>query len=403
MDFCAERIKTIESDIRGKNYYTALDFESKGIKVLKLNTGNPATFGFGMPDSVRAALMENPDRAVGYSDPRGMLSARQAILDYHLSTGIKDISLDDVFIGNGVSEIGSILSTVLFNPGDEILLPMPTYSLWSMQTELSGAKPVYYKCDEQNGWNPDIDHIKSLVTPKTKCMVVINPNNPTGVVYSEEILKEIAEIARQNNIIVLSDEIYDRLVFEGKKHIPFANVAPDVPVITMSGLSKSHCLCGFRCGWMVLSGNEKVRSEIREGIMKVVAIRLSANAIMETIIPAAIKDTEYTKAMLKEGGRLYEQRKAAWAALDKIEGLSYVKNDAAFYIFPRVKAGLDSDKKFVRELLLEKKILLVPGTGFLQQDNDHFRIILLPEANELNWAINEIGDFLKIYNNKRGV
>jgi len=272
-----------------------------------------------------------------------------------------------------------------------------------MQTELSGAKPVYYKCDEQNGWNPDIDHIKSLVTPKTKCMVVINPNNPTGVVYSEEILKEIAEIARQNNIIVLSDEIYDRLVFEGKKHIPFATVAPDVPVITMSGLSKSHCLCGFRCGWMVLSGNEKVRSEIREGIMKVVAIRLSANAIMETIIPAAIKDTEYTKAMLREGGRLYEQRKAAWAALDKIEGLSYVKNDAAFYIFPRVKAGLDSDKKFVRELLLEKKILLVPGTGFLQQDNDHFRIILLPEANELNWAINEIGDFLKNYNNKREV
>lgn len=403
MEILTDRVKSIESELRGKNYYTALEFEQKGEKVLKLNTGNPATFGFGMPDSVRAALLENLDKAVGYSDPRGMLSARQAILDYHLSTGIKDITLDDIFVGNGVSEIASILATVLFNPGDEILLPMPTYSLWATQTKISGAKAVYYKCDEENGWNPDTHHIKSLVTPKTKCMVVINPNNPTGVVYSEEILKEMAEIARQNNLIVLADEIYDRLVFEGKKHIPFATVAPDVNVITMSGLSKSHCLCGFRCGWMVLSGNEKVRSQIREGILKIVAIRLSANAIMETVIPAALNDTEYTKAMLSEGGRLYEQRKAAWEVLDKTPGLSYVKNDAAFYIFPRVKAGLDSDKNFVRELLLERKILIVPGTSFSQNDNDHFRLILLPEASELKTAITNIGEFLYKYNSKRGV
>ncbi len=394
MELLSDKMNIIHSEIRGENYYTALDLEQRGEKVLKLNTGNPATFGFGMPDSVKSAIFENIGQAVGYCDPRGMLPARQAITDYHLSKGLKNISVDDVFIGNGVSEIASIIATVLLNEGDEILMPMPCYSLWANVAVLSGGVPLYYRCDENNGWNPDIEHIKSLITPKTKAILIINPNNPTGVLYSEDILKEIAQIARQNNLVVLSDEIYDRLVFDEKKHISFASLAPDITVITMNGLSKSHCLCGFRCGWMILTGEEKNKAALRDAITKMVSIRLSANAIMQTIIPTAINDTTYTENMIQKGGRLFEQRKAAFEALDKIDALSYVKNDAAFYVFPKINRETINDKQFARNLLLEKKILVVPGSGFLQNDASHFRIVLLPEPEVLKEAITQMGDFL---------
>lgn len=394
MELLSDKMNIIHSEIRGENYYTALDLEQRGEKVLKLNTGNPATFGFGMPDSVKSAIFENIGQTVGYCDPRGMLPARQAITEYHISKGLKNISVDDVFIGNGVSEIASIVATVLLNEGDEILMPMPCYSLWANVAVLSGGVPLYYRCDENNGWNPDIEHIKSLITPKTKAILIINPNNPTGVLYSDDILKEIAQIARQNNLIVLSDEIYDRLVFDEKKHISFASLAPDVTVITMNGLSKSHCICGFRCGWMILTGEEKNKAALRDAITKMVSIRLSANAIMQTIIPTAIKDTAYTENMIQKGGRLFEQRKAAFEALDKIDALSYVKNDAAFYVFPKINRETINDKQFARNLLLEKKILVVPGSGFLQNDASHFRIVLLPEPEVLKEAITQMGDFL---------
>ena len=394
MELLSDKMNIIHSEIRGENYYTALDLEQRGEKVLKLNTGNPATFGFGMPDSVKSAIFENIGQTVGYCDPRGMLPARQAITDYHISKGLKSISVDDVFIGNGVSEIASIIATVLLNEGDEILMPMPCYSLWANVAVLSGGVPLYYRCDENNGWNPDIEHIKSLITPKTKAILIINPNNPTGVLYSDDILKEIAQIARQNNLIVLSDEIYDRLVFDEKKHVSFASLAPDVTVITMNGLSKSHCICGFRCGWMILTGEEKNKATLRDAITKMVSIRLSANAIMQTIIPTAIKDTAYTENMIQKGGRLFEQRKAAFEALDKIDALSYVKNDAAFYVFPKINRETINDKQFARNLLLEKKILVVPGSGFLQNDASHFRIVLLPEPEVLKEAITQMGDYL---------
>ena len=394
MELLSDKMNIIHSEIRGENYYTALDLEQRGEKVLKLNTGNPATFGFGMPDSVKSAIFENIGQTVGYCDPRGMFPARQAITEYHISKGLKNISVDDVFIGNGVSEIASIIATVLLNEGDEILMPMPCYSLWANVAVLSGGVPLYYRCDENNGWNPDIEHIKSLITPKTKAILIINPNNPTGVLYSDDILKEIAQIARQNNLIVLSDEIYDRLVFDEKKHVSFASLAPDVTVITMNGLSKSHCICGFRCGWMILTGEEKNKAALRDAITKMVSIRLSANAIMQTIIPTAIKDTAYTENMIQKGGRLFEQRKAAFEALDKIDALSYVKNDAAFYVFPKINRETINDKQFARNLLLEKKILVVPGSGFLQNDASHFRIVLLPEPEVLKEAITQMGDFL---------
>ncbi len=395
MSYTAKRLENVASDIRGKNFWAALELEKQGKSILKLNTGNPAAFGFKTPDSVKEAIAENLDRALGYSDVRGMLDARKAIMEYHTSQGVQNFDIDDIFIGNGVSEIASMIADALFDKGDEILVPTPCYSLWSNEIVLSDAVPVYYTCDESNGWNPDIDHIKKLITPKTKAILLINPNNPTGVIYSNEILLEIADIARKNNIMILSDEIYDRLVFDGKKFTTMAKLAPDLTILTINGLSKSHCLCGYRCGWMVVSGTKEARAEINAALLKIASIRLGANSIMQTIIPAALKDTEYPNSMIRPGGRLYEQRKATCEELDKIEGVSYIKNDAALYIFPKIdRARIEDDKKFAYDLLMEKHVLIVPGSGFNWTTPDHFRIVMLPEVDILRKAVREIGDFI---------
>ena len=395
---CAEIINHINSDIRGKNFYSALELEKNGENILKLNTGNPATFGFEMPESVKKALSEKIDTALGYCDVRGMIGAREAILKYHRSKNIDNFSIDDIFIGNGISEIASMISTALLNPGDEVLIPVPCYSLWTNEILLKQAVPVFYKCDEKYGWNPDTEHIKSLITNKTKAIVIINPNNPTGALYSNETLLEIAEIARQNDLIVLSDEIYDRLVFDGKVHTSIASLANDITVITMNGLSKSHCLCGFRCGWLVVSGPEDKRNEINEALLKLSSIRLSANAIMQTIIPDALADTEYTENMIRKGGRLYEQRKVTFDTLDKLDCLSYVKNDGGFYIFPKIKPEYVKEKNdtvFAEKLLFSKHILIVPGSGFAWNEPDHFRVVMLPQAQDLQNAMLKIGEFIK--------
>lgn len=398
MNICSDVIRSLNSDIRGKNYYTALDLEKNGETILKLNTGNPATFGFGMPDSVRTALFDKIDSAVGYCDVRGMIPAREAICQYHLSRGLTNFSMDDIFVGNGVSEIASMISTAILNPGDEVLLPLPCYSLWVNEVLLHQAVPVFYRCDESCGWNPDTDHMKSLITPKTKAIVVINPNNPTGVVYSNDTLLQIAEIARRNGLIVLSDEIYDRLIFGEKEYSSFATLAPDIPVVTMNGLSKSHCLCGFRCGWLVTSGPADARTQISTALLKLASIRLSANAMMQTIIPAALADTAYTKQMISKDGRLYQQRQATFEELDKLDCISYVKNDASFYIFPRIKPEFvkyRDDREFAHQLLLDKHILIVPGSGFSWPDPDHFRIVMLPQPEELRLAVRQMGEFIQ--------
>ena len=398
MNICSDVIRSLNSDIRGKNYYTALDLEKNGETILKLNTGNPATFGFGMPDSVRTALFDKIDSAVGYCDVRGMVPAREAICQYHLSRGLTNFSMDDIFVGNGVSEIASMISTAILNPGDEVLLPLPCYSLWVNEVLLHQAVPVFYRCDESCGWNPDTEHMKSLITPKTKAIVVINPNNPTGVVYANDTLLQIAEIARRNGLIVLSDEIYDRLIFGEKEYSSFASLAPDIPVVTMNGLSKSHCLCGFRCGWLVTSGPADARTQISTALLKLASIRLSANAMMQTIIPAALADTAYTKQMISKGGRLYRQRQATFEELDKLDCISYVKNDASFYIFPRIKPEFvkyRDDREFAHQLLLDKHILIVPGSGFSWPDPDHFRIVMLPQPEELRLAVRQMGEFIQ--------
>ena len=316
----------------------------------------------------------------------------------NLSKNIINFSMDDIFIGNGVSEIAAMVTTALLNPGDEVLIPTPCYSLWENEIRLRQATPMFYRCDENYNWQPDIGHIKSLITEKTKAILIINPNNPTGVLYSNEILLEIAQIAREHKLIVLSDEIYDRVVFKGKTHTSFAALANDITVITMNGLSKSHCLCGFRCGWLVTSGPYKERNEISQALLKIASVRLSSNAIMQTIIPAAISDIEYTDNMIKEGGRIYEQRKATFEELDKLDCLSYVKNDAGFYVFPKIKEEylkFTDDKEFTEKLLLDKHILVVPGSGFSWPKPNYFRIVMLPPADDLRVAVRQIGSFIQ--------
>lgn len=396
----ADRMINVHSDIRGPLFVEAMEMQKRGINVLKLNTGNPATFGFGLPESIRKAIEGHEERGVGYCDFKGMPDARQAICEYHKTKGLVGITPDDVFIGNGVSEVVSFALMPLLNAGDEILVPTPSYSLWGNTVHLTGATPVYYVCDEKSDWYPDIDDIRSKITDRTRAIVIINPNNPTGALYPEEILLKIADIAREHELLIFSDEIYDRLVMDGKQHTSIAKLAPDIPVVTMNGLSKSHCLCGYRCGWMIISGPEHLTADYKKGIIQLTSMRLCANTLAQLIIPAAMADMETPRSMVAPGGRIYEQREATCSELAKIDGISFVKNSGAFYIFPKLdvkKFNITSDKKFAADLLHATNILLVPGSGFDWKDPDHFRIVMLPEAQEMREAIRKIGAFLDGY------
>jgi len=393
----SENLKNVYSDIRGDIYMHALELEKMGHKVLKLNTGNPAAFGFEMPESIKERIAKDAERALGYCDIKGIMEARIAIRDYHLSRGINNVTEDDIFIGNGVSESAYMVITALIGMGDEVLVPTPCYSLWTNLTYLAGGNVHFYQCDENNGWQPDIESIKKAITPKTKAIVVINPNNPTGSLYSEEILNEIIDVARKNNLVIISDEIYDRLVLDGMQHTSTGALCEDVTVVTMNGLSKSHCICGLRCGWLCISGMEKEKKLLREALIRIASVRLCSNALMQLIIPDALHDSSYTENMISANGRLTRQRDVVMEELNKIDGISYVKNQAAFYLFPKLdlKAfGLESDREFAKKLLDEKHILIIPGSGFGCVDNEHFRIVMLPEENELRNAMKSIGDFL---------
>lgn len=381
----------------------ALKLQEQGANVLKLNTGNPAAFGFGLPKSIEDALANHIDKGVGYCDFKGMPAARTAICEYEKSKGIKGITPDDVFIGNGVSEVVSFALFPLLNDGDEVLVPSPSYSLWGNSVYLAGGKPVFYKCDEKADWNPDIKDIRSKITPKTKAMVIINPNNPTGMLYSEDVLKELVKVAREEKLLLFVDEIYDRLVMDGLKHVSLASLADDIPVITLNGLSKSHCLCGYRCGWMVISGPKHLTEDYKQGIIQLTSMRLCANALAQLVIPAALEDMETPASMIRPGGRIYEQRQAAVSELRKIDGISFVENNSAFYVFPKLdvkKFNITNDKKFAHDLLHAENILVVPGSGFDWDEPDHFRIVMLPEAEVLRDAVKRIGRFLDGYKQK---
>ena len=393
----SDRLTHVHSDIRGPLYVEALRMQAAGTPVLKLNTGNPGNFGFTLPESVRQALLEHVDEAVPYCDVRGMAAAREAILAYHQSRGLQGVTMDDIFICNGVSESVSMLMTALVGTGDEVLVPSPCYSLWSNNTYLGGGKPVHYRCDPNNDWNPDLEDIRSKITPRTKAILVINPNNPTGAVYSKQTLLDIAQMARENHLLLLADEIYDRLVLEDLPTYSIAALAPDLPSVTFNGLSKSHIICGFRCGWMVFSGPEEELTAIKHGVMQLAAMRLCGNTLTQLVIPAALSDRESTRAMMAPGGRLYEQSKATVEGLRKIPGVTQVPNRAAFYLFPGLENGafdFESDEDFAMKFLHEKHILVIPGHGFDWFEDLRFRIVMLPEPERITQAMAQLGEFL---------
>ena len=393
----SDRLTHVHSDIRGPLYVEALRMQAAGTPVLRLNTGNPGNFGFQMPQSVRQALLENVDKAVPYCDVRGMAAARQAILEYHKSCGIQGITPEDIYICNGVSEAVSMLMSALVGTGDEVLVPSPCYSLWSNNTYLGGGKPIYYRCDPQNAWNPDLEDMRAKITGRTKAILVINPNNPTGAIYSKETLLAIAQLARENHLLLLADEIYDRLTLENAPTYSMAALAPDLPCVTFNGLSKSHIICGFRCGWMVFSGPRAELAEVEQGVTALASMRLCGNTLTQLVIPAALQDRDSTRAMMLPGGRLYEQSKATVEGLRKIPGVTLVPNRAAFYLFPGLEAGafdFESDEDFAMKFLHEKHILVIPGHGFDWFEDLRFRIVMLPEPERITAAMASLGEFL---------
>lgn len=387
-------------DIRGPVMEQAVKMETEGQRILKLNIGNPAPFGFTAPDEVIRDMMYNLRECEGYSDSKGMFTARKAIMQYCQLKGIKGVDVGDIYIGNGVSELITMSMQGLLDDGDEILVPSPDYPLWTASVTLAGGKAVHYMCDEQNEWNPDIDDIKNKITKNTKGIVIINPNNPTGALYSDEILKEIVEIARQNDLILFADEIYDRLVMDGLTHTALASLAPDVPCVSFNGLSKSHRVAGFRVGWMVISGDKKKIKGYIEGLNLLSSMRLCSNVPAQSIVQTALGGVQSIDELLLPGGRIYEQREFVYNALCEIDGISVVKPKAAFYIFPKLDAkkfNLHDDEKLVLDFLKEKKVLLMHGKGFNYPTPDHIRIVYLPRQRVLGEAIDAFKDFLADY------
>ena len=394
------KLDNVLYDVRGPVVEEAARMESEGTSVLKLNIGNPAPFGFRTPDEVIYDMRRQLTECEGYSDSKGLFSARKAIMQYCQIKNVPNVSIDDIYTGNGVSELINLSMQALLDSGDEVLIPSPDYPLWTACVTLAGGKAVHYKCDEQADWNPDIDDIKRLVTPRTKAIVIINPNNPTGALYSKDVLEQIVEVARQNQLIIFSDEIYDRLVMDGLEHISTASLAPDLFCVTFSGLSKSHMIAGFRIGWMVLSGNKSVAKDYIQGLNMLANMRLCSNVPAQSVVQTALWGYQSVKTYVVPGGRLCEQRDYVYKALNDIPGISAVKPKAAFYIFPKIdvkKFNIRDDEKFALDLLREKKILIINGKGFNWNEPDHFRVVYLPRVEVLEDAMGKLKDFLKYY------
>ena len=387
-------------DIRGPVMDEAQRMAAQGMEILKLNIGNPAPFGFRTPDKVIEKMSENLTNTEGYSDSKGLPQAREAILKYCKSKSIPCESIDDIYTGNGVSELITMSMQGLLNYGDEVLVPSPDYPLWTASVTLAGGTAVHYHCDEAQEWYPDIEDIKSKITPRTKAIVIINPNNPTGAVYPKEILEQIADIARENELIIFSDEIYDRLVMDGYKHTSIASLAPDVFCVTFSGLSKSHMIAGFRIGWMILSGAKSKAKGYIEGINMLSSMRLCSNVPAQSIVQTALGGYQSVNEYTQPGGRVYEQRDFIYKALNDIPGISVVKPHAAFYIFPKIdteKFNIFNDEQFALDFLHEKQVLVVTGKGFNWNQPDHFRIVYLPDIRQLDKAMKKMKEFFATY------
>ena len=394
------KLDNVLYDVRGPVVDEAARMEEAGMQILKLNIGNPAPFGFRTPDEVIYDMRQQLTECEGYSTANGLFSARKAIMQYAQLKGIPNVSIEDIYTGNGVSELINLCMSALLNDGDEILIPSPDYPLWTACATLAGGKAVHYICDEQSDWYPDLEDMKKKITDRTKAIVIINPNNPTGALYPKEILQQIVDLAREHQLILFSDEIYDRLVMDGQEHVSIASLAPDLFCVTFSGLSKSHMIAGFRIGWMVLSGNKKIARDYMEGLKMLSNMRLCSNVPAQSIVQTALGGYQSVKSYLVPGGRIYDQREFIYKALTDIPGISAVKPKAAFYLFPKIdvkKFNITDDEKFVLDLLRDKRILLIHGGGFNWKQPDHFRVVYLPRVEVLKEAAAGIADFFSYY------
>lgn len=396
----SSKLDNVLYDVRGPVLDEATRMEEAGSKILKLNIGNPAPFGFEAPEEVLLDMRQGLADAQGYSASRGIFPARKAIMQYAQLKNIPNVTINDVYTGNGVSELINLCMQALLDDGDEILIPSPDYPLWTATATLAGGKVVHYICDEESEWYPDIEDMRKKITDRTKAIVIINPNNPTGALYPKEILEQIVELAREHNLIIFSDEIYDRLVMDDEKHISIASLAPDLFCVTFSGLSKSHMIAGFRIGWMVLSGRKDIAKDYIEGINMLSNMRLCSNVPAQTIVQTALGGYQSVENYIKPGGRIYEQREYIYKALNDIPGVSAVKPKAAFYIFPKLdvkKFNILNDEQFALDFLKEKRVLIVHGSGFNWNKPDHFRIVYLPQQSVLEEAVGKLSDFLRTY------
>jgi alanine-synthesizing transaminase len=387
-------------DIRGPIMERAKQMEEEGHQIIKLNIGNLAVFGFDAPEEIQQDMIRNLPGSAGYSDSKGIFAARKAVMHYTQQQGIKGVALDDIYLGNGASELIVMATNALLNDGDELLLPAPDYPLWTAAVSLSGGTPVHYLCDEANGWMPDLDDIRRKITPNTKGIVVINPNNPTGALYSDELLQAIVTLARENGLVIFADEVYDKVLYDDAKHTAIASLSEDVLTLTFNSLSKSYRSCGYRAGWMVVSGDKKPARDYIEGLNMLSSMRLCANVPGQWAIQTALGGYQSIKDLVSEGGRLRRQRDMAYNLITAIPGVTCVKPSAALYMFPRLDPKvypIEDDQQFISDLLAETRVLLVQGTGFNWAQPDHFRIVFLPHEDDLREAIGRVAKFLEHY------
>ena len=394
------KLASVCYDIRGPIMDAARRMEEEGQKIIKLNIGNLAVFGFDSPEEIQQDMIRNLPNSAGYSDSKGIFGARKAVMHYTQQQGVKAVTLDDIYLGNGASELIVMATNALLNDGDELLLPAPDYPLWTAAVSLSGGKPVHYICDEANGWMPDLDDIRARITPRTKGIVVINPNNPTGALYADALLKGIVELAREHDLVIFADEVYDKVLYDGAQHTAMASLSDDVLTLTFNSLSKSYRSCGYRAGWMVVSGDKKPARDYIEGLNMLSNMRLCANVPGQWAIQTALGGYQSINDLVGEGGRLRRQRDLAYELITAIPGVSCVKPTAALYMFPKLDRAMypiNDDQQFILELLQETHVMLVQGTGFNWPTPDHFRIVFLPHEDDLREAIGRVAKFLEHY------
>ena len=399
------KLANVLYDVRGPIVEAAKQMEDEGQKIIKLNIGNLAPFGFDAPEEIQQDMIRNLPESSGYSDSKGIFAARKAVMHYSQQQGVAGVALDDIYLGNGASELIVMAANALLDDGDEMLVPSPDYPLWTAATSLSGGRPVHYRCDESNGWMPDLDDIRAKITSNTKGLVVINPNNPTGALYSDELLLGLVQIAREHGLVLLADEVYDKVLYEGEKHTAMASLSTDVLTLTFNSLSKAYRACGYRAGWMVISGDKSGAKDYIEGLNMLANLKLGSNVPGQWAIQTALGGYQSINDLVKEGGRLRRQRDLAYELITAIPGVTCVKPKAALYMFPRldpVMYPIPDDRQFFMEVLRATRVMLVQGTGFNYPDNQHFRIVFLPHEDDLREAINRLAKFLEGWRKRHG-